>query len=86
VLVNGYDSAETEDTARTLREQFPDTADGQVRVAGLADDIADGSIAQQLIEQAASTRSPPPYAFLASPAAGYVTGSILAVDGGYTAT
>ncbi|MEU4692320.1 SDR family NAD(P)-dependent oxidoreductase [Actinoplanes sp. NPDC023714] len=55
VLINGYDSAETADTAQSLREQFPDTADGQVRVAGLAGDIADESIAQQLIAQAVTT-------------------------------
>ncbi|GIE91459.1 SDR family NAD(P)-dependent oxidoreductase [Actinoplanes regularis] len=55
VLINGYDATETEDTARSLRAQFPDTADGQIRVDQLAGDIADESVARQLIEQTLNT-------------------------------
>jgi NAD(P)-dependent dehydrogenase (short-subunit alcohol dehydrogenase family) len=55
VLVNGYDAVETEDTARSLRDQFPDAADGQLRVAGLAGDIADENVSRRLIEQALTT-------------------------------
>ena len=52
VLINGYASDETEQTFQALSEQFPALADGRPRVAHLAGDIADDTVAHDMVEHA----------------------------------
>lgn len=55
VLINGYDPEETRHTAQVLGQEFPATGDRQPHVAHLAGDIADASVAQQLIDRTVTT-------------------------------
>ncbi|MEY9855516.1 NAD(P)-dependent dehydrogenase (short-subunit alcohol dehydrogenase family) [Catenulispora sp. GAS73] len=49
VCVNGHDDAETTLAFKELSEQYPPTADGVPRVAQLAGDVTDASVAQGLV-------------------------------------
>ena len=49
VLINGYDQPETSGAVGALREQYPGSAGA--RVSGLAGDVTDASVAQQLVDE-----------------------------------
>jgi NAD(P)-dependent dehydrogenase (short-subunit alcohol dehydrogenase family) len=55
VLINGYDPEETRHAAQVLGQEFPATGDRQPHVAHLAGDIADATVAQQLIDRTVTT-------------------------------